>query len=338
LKNTYFAVLQILIKCINFAPMKTTKLYEAGDRMANLISDNYNILQSLSAFGIPLGFGDKSVEEVCRRNRVDVTTFLAVVNLTINGITHHDIGELSVETLLGYLKACHHYYLEFQLPSVRKELSDSIDIQEGVGRLILQVYDEYAREIRRHMHYEEKMLFPYVEKLIQGETSTNYSIDDFAKHHAEADKSLKELKQLIIKYLPSDINDNHRLTSALCHIYNNSEWLDNHQTVEDVIFVPLIRSVEQHLKTERLNSAISAFAAPQQADAANISDREKDVIVAVVQGMSNKEIAEHLFISVNTVITHRKNIARKLQIHSPAGLTIYAIANGLVDIPSVVER
>ncbi|MCI6448665.1 MAG: LuxR C-terminal-related transcriptional regulator, partial [Prevotella sp.] len=47
-------------------------------------------------------------------------------------------------------------------------------------------------------------------------------------------------------------------------------------------------------------------------------------------GMSNKEVANHLFISVNTVITHRRNIARKLQIHSLAGLTIYALANNLV--------
>ena len=70
-------------------------------------------------------------------------------------------------------------------------------------------------------------------------------------------------------------------------------------------------------------------------DREKLSDREQDVVVALVQGMSNKEIASHLFISVNTVITHRRNIARKLQIHSPAGLTIYAIVNGLVDISNV---
>ena len=66
-----------------------------------------------------------------------------------------------------------------------------------------------------------------------------------------------------------------------------------------------------------------------------LSEREKDVIVAMVQGMSNKEIADHLYISINTVITHRRNIARKLQIHSPAGLTIYAIVNNLIDISNV---
>ena len=70
-------------------------------------------------------------------------------------------------------------------------------------------------------------------------------------------------------------------------------------------------------------------------DSAQLSERERDVVIGVVQGMSNKEIADHLFISVNTVITHRRNIARKLQIHSAAGLTIYAIVNNLVDISSV---
>jgi len=72
-----------------------------------------------------------------------------------------------------------------------------------------------------------------------------------------------------------------------------------------------------------------------QENGETLSDREKDVIIGVVQGLQNKEIADKLNISVHTVITHRRNIARKLQIHSPAGLTIYAIVNGLVDISSV---
>jgi regulator of cell morphogenesis and NO signaling len=66
-----------------------------------------------------------------------------------------------------------------------------------------------------------------------------------------------------------------------------------------------------------------------------LSEREKDVVVGVVQGLTNKEIADKLFIAPNTVITHRRNIARKLQIHSTAGLTIYAIVNRLVDLGSV---
>ena len=315
-----------------FVPMKQAKSYEATDKMIDLIRDNYDVLQSLSAFGIELGFGDKTVKEVCRHAKVDTTTFLAVVNLTINGVINNNPEALSAKSLMHYLDACHRYYIDYQLPSVRQQLAESLDIENEISVLILKVYDEYAQEIRRHMRYEEKVLFPYIEKLIVGKTSTNYNITNFAKQHAEADKSLKELKQLIIKYLPSSTKTSQRLTSALFSIYNNEEWLANHQNVEDKILVPLIYKMEQDLKIERINSAISAFANVENEQSDSITEREKEVIVAIVQGMSNKQIADHLCISPHTVITHRKNIARKLQIHSPAGLTVYAIANGLVEI------
>ncbi len=66
-----------------------------------------------------------------------------------------------------------------------------------------------------------------------------------------------------------------------------------------------------------------------------LSNREKDIIVEVAKGLTNKQIADKLFLSVHTVMTHRKNIANKLQIHSPSGLTIYAILNNLVDLDQV---
>ena len=66
-----------------------------------------------------------------------------------------------------------------------------------------------------------------------------------------------------------------------------------------------------------------------------LSSREKEIITCVVKGMTNKEIADALFLSAHTVITHRRNIARKLQIHSPAGLTLYAIVNKLVELQDI---
>ena len=89
------------------------------------------------------------------------------------------------------------------------------------------------------------------------------------------------------------------------------------------------------LKQNDVSAKISSMINQTPMSDEQLSDREKDVIVALVQGMTNKEIADHLYISINTVITHRRNIARKLQIHSPAGLTIYAIVNNLVDISTV---
>ena len=317
--------------------MKNHKMYEAGDKMISLIADNYSLLQSLSSFGINLGFGDKTVEETCRDNGVDTYSFLAVVNFTINGyISFDDEDRLSVPTLLHYLEASHVYYLDFQLPFIRKELTDAINKDDSLGMLIMNFYDEYAREIQKHMLYEERTLFPYVKSLMEGTLPDNYSIDTFSKHHSAADHKLKELKNIIIKYLPSDMLRNNMLTAALHDIYNNEEWLNLHAQVEDKIFTPAIRRLEQRLKQNDVTRNISTMVFKGKTEATEpLSDREKEVIVALVQGMSNKEIAEHLFIAVNTVITHRRNIVRKLQIHSPAGLTIYAIVNGLVDITSV---
>jgi regulator of cell morphogenesis and NO signaling len=329
--------------------MKNQKMYEADDKMISLIRDNYDLLQALGSFGISLGFGDKTVKETCELNNVDTYTFLAVVNYTINGYGDFENDEqLSVPTLMHYLDASHDYYLDFQLPFIRRELAESLASTPGspqgagvdsLGMLILRFYDEYAHEIRRHMMYEQKTLFPYVKSLLDGRLAPDYSIETYSKHHGAADRKLRELKLLVIKYLPADSLHNNQLMAALHDIYANEEWLRQHARVEDHIFVPAIRRLEQQLRqndvTRNISDMVFKNGVTQNSEA--LSDREKDVIVALVQGMSNKEIADHLCISVNTVITHRRNIARKLQIHSPAGLTIYAIVNGLIDIAEVKE-
>lgn len=316
--------------------MKNQKLYEASDKMISLIRDNYNLLQSLGSFGISLGFGDKTVKQVCDDQNVDTNTFLAVVNFTINGYREmDDVSRLSVPTLLQYLKASHDYFIGFQLPFIRKELVDALDENDNLARLILKLYDEYSRSVTQHMKYEEKTVFPYVESLIAGKPMANYAIDMYSKHHGQESMKLRELKSIIIKYFPGDSLRNNQLSATLYDIYNNEEWLALHAEVEDKIFIPAIKCLEDKSRQSDVSAKISSMIGKNQEGADALGEREKDVIVALVQGMSNKEIAEHLCISVNTVITHRRNIARKLQIHSPAGLTIYAIVNNLIDISAV---
>ena len=287
------------------------KLYEADDKMIDLISDNYSMLQGLSAFGIRLGFGDKTVSEICGEQGVDCYTFLTVVNFLINGYAPKETDDkISVKTLLDYLQASHRYFLDFQLPFIRKKLEDILNQKDNLATLILRLYDEYAHDIRLHMKYEEKTLFPYVEALIRGEQMSNYNVDIFSKHHSNTTGKFHELKNIIIKYLPHDGLTNNQLTATLYDIYNNEEWLSNHSNVEEVLFVPAIRLLEQRLKSDDVSARISGMI--KNVDGTELSEREKEIIVCLVQGMSNKEIANHLFISVNTVNTHRRNIVRKL--------------------------
>lgn len=70
---------------------------------------------------------------------------------------------------------------------------------------------------------------------------------------------------------------------------------------------------------------------PAVPSAGNLTPREREVLVLLVQGLINKEIADRLHISLTTVISHRKNITEKLGIKSISGLTIYAVMNGFID-------
>lgn len=83
-------------------------------------------------------------------------------------------------------------------------------------------------------------------------------------------------------------------------------------------------------KLERLY--VETPSAAEIDDQQTLSSREKEIVVCVVKGMTNREIADCLYLSTHTVITHRRNIARKLQVHSASGLTVYAIVNKLIEL------
>ena len=295
--------------------------YGGEDRMCDLVCDRYPVLQVMSRFGIALGFGDKTIAEVCSDNQVDTATFLAVVNLLMNfGIGEELAGEVSVRSLTDYLHNSHGYFLDFRLPAIRRKLIEAVDCsQSDVSFAILRFFDEYVAEVQRHMAYEEETVFPYVESLLAGEKSTAYSMEIFRRQHDQVDAKLRELKNIIIIYYPS--GSTNELNGVLFDIFTCEQELASHNAVEDEIFVPAV---------ERL-----AAQGPRAPKSEALSAREKEIIVCVVKGMTNKQIAEALCISAHTVITHRRNIAAKLQIHSAAGLTIYAIVNKLVELSEI---
>ena len=88
----------------------------------------------------------------------------------------------------------------------------------------------------------------------------------------------------------------------------------------------------------KLDSLVDSPAKESADEATALSNREKEIITCIVKGLTNKEIAQELFLSTHTVISHRRNIARKLEIHSTAGLTIYAIVNKLVELDDIKKN
>lgn len=303
--------------------------------MLDLVRFNSELILVMGRFDISLGFGEKSVREICRMHNVDESTFLTVVNY----ITGRDYNceAVSLPSLIRYLKQSHEYFLDFNLPSIRRKLIESLDCSSAndIAMLIIRFYDEYVQAVNKHMKYEDDVIFSYVEQLSSGQLRDNFTISEFASKHKPIGDKLKELKDVIIRYYPK--KNNYLLNSVLSEIILCEQDLALHCKIEDNLFIPAVMAIEQHLKE---NGAIIADdsgneSADRKDKSEVLSQRENDIVACVAKGMSNKEIANALFLSVHTVTTHRRNIANKLQIHTTAGLTIYAISNKLVNIEEI---
>ena len=287
--------------------MGVEKIYSAHDKMCLLMAREHDAIRIISRFGLPFGVGEQTIDEVCAAHGVHTPTFLAVVNYKLHQ-TDVAIEKVDIDTLHTYLKNAHTYFVDFMLPQLRHSLIEAIypnDTDSKIPLLILKSFDEFVAEIRCHMEREDG--------------------GRWTQHHQTGEPhitdKLSEIKNLIIRYYPSDILDvkhTYALIAVMNDLYDSEQDFITHCAIEDDILLPA-------LATEQARNDRNS---PQD----SLSEREKEVLVQVAQGRSNKEIADVLCLSTHTVITHRKNIAAKLNIHSTAGLTIYAIANGLISI------
>lgn len=226
--------------------------YVGKDKMSDLISDNYHMLLVLNRFGISLGFGNKSISEVCSENNVDSNTFLTVVNLLISkdkDTVDVDLAKVSLSHLLHYLKNSHTYFLDYKFPTIRREIKEAISIDgnrdNAISMAILNYFDEYLLEVRKHMEYEEETVFPYVIKIDSGEKNKDYSINVFSSHHENIDSKLNELKNIIIKYYQAKTSN--ELSNTLFDIFTCERDLASHNAIEDYILVPAMKLREETL-------------------------------------------------------------------------------------------
>ena len=229
--------------------------YRSTDKMSDLICDNCSLLMVMSRFGISLGFGDKTVHDVCEAQGVDCATFLAVANFVSEEPYSYTgrADDFSLPALMLYLKRSHTYFLDFSLPAIRRKLIEAIDCsaENNVSYLILKFFDDYAKEVKVHMEHENRSVFTYVEGLLAGNLSPNYNISTFADNHDQVDAKLKELKNIIIKYYPEEEENNNLLNAVLFDIFNCEQDLASHCQVEDFMFVPAVAQLERELKHEQ---------------------------------------------------------------------------------------
>ena len=229
--------------------MQRQQKFSEHEKMSDLINEDYSLLLVISRFGLSFGFGDKTVKEVCETNGIDCTTFLAVVNFLSEGNIEVDkvYDNISITTVIDYLKNSHIYFLDFKLPAIRNKLLEAVNAADQnlpYGAIFMKFFDEYVSEVRKHMEYEDKVLFPYVVQLLRGKKDPKYSISVFVERHNEIESKLIELKNILIKYYPAK-GSNHLLTEVLFDILSCETDLSSHGQVEDYFFVPAIEAIEQ---------------------------------------------------------------------------------------------
>lgn len=305
-----------------------------NSKVADLLDSDPRLLTVLTRLSLRGSYGEKTIAELSAGaglNPLSVSLLFRIYSNPEVAPTAEELGSLAISDILLYLHNSHSYYLSEALINIEQRIEQLIaPCSPAQKSSILHFLAGYKSELESHFVLEEERVIPYVEELLLGRSKPDFSIDSFEDHHSNADAKLSDLKRLIIKSLPQQCDDSQR-DSLIRFLF----WLQNdlrvHTQIEDEVLVPFARLLENPHRR-----SLSHRSAPELPSESNeLSEREKQILVSVAKGLINKEIADLHHISINTVITHRRNITRKTGIKTVPGLTVYAILNDLIDINSI---
>ena len=302
-----------------------------GTKLADLVDRNFQVLGMLERLGITGNFGDSTVEEACKARSMDPGTFLMLYSFYIDESfkpSEKALREGSVTDVMQYLHLSHEYYLDVALKSLSDRLSELIaPCSDKQKKVFWKFYTDYEEELNRHFDYEERTVMPHIRTLLESPGGRSAAMDSFADDHNSINEKISDLKSLVMNSLPESCDSSLRM-QTLYQICSLEYDLSRHTAVEEEILEPMVRMIGRRGSGEGREETVEEGREP-------LSEREKEILVGVAKGLLNKEIADQYNISIYTVISHRKNITRKTGIKSVAGLTVYALLNGLIDINSV---
>ena len=250
----------------------TEHLYKETDNLSALITAQPQLLLTLSHFGIPMGFGDKTIAQVCAEHDVDPQFFLLICEVYSNDNYFPSAATLRatpMEGLVPYLLRSHDYYLNRRLPHIGHHLEKIADMLPArAGNAIKQFFNAYIEEVREHFAHEEKTVYPHISNLLAGESDKSFKIKDFLDSHGNLEDKLSDLVQIIFKYLPGSSNreGSHTLPASpsilegqpdssshadddaidmIFDILQLSRDLRKHAIIEDKILGPYVKQLEK---------------------------------------------------------------------------------------------
>ncbi|MDO4190728.1 MAG: hemerythrin domain-containing protein [Bacteroidales bacterium] len=221
--------------------------YTSSTKLIDVILDNSNIIVVLERMGIPLGFGEVRIDEICKKHGMRPEFFLMLCDVYLDPNHIPDVTVLNEDDLphiLYYLQTSHDYYTKKQFPELQTKIETTVDVLQTQHKEILtHFYHEYQEEAFRHFAYEESVVFPYIKQMIatDDEGRKSYSINQFSENHTDIDSKLHDLKCIFIKYIPSTSYS----WDLLHSIFHLEDDLLRHTLVEDKMLIPLVQRLEK---------------------------------------------------------------------------------------------
>ncbi len=275
---------------------------------SELLTSQIHLIPVINRFGIGLGLGDKTIVAVCKENNINVYFFVTILRLYIdkNLCVDDDYCLFDVSDVLDYVKVTIDNLTQSSIPNIEKHFSPLIAMGNGDNEELKMLHNIlYKFKTEFDNHYNQGL-----------EHMTEYPYD-----------LLHDLKNILIKHISG--NYNHNLAYAVIF---SIDLLENELLVLNNIFNLLVRPKLEELDSVNIENLSQIFSEEHKyvGGECQLTNREVEVLKLIVQGNTNKETANKLNISLNTVLSHRKNIISKTRVKTISGLTFYAISNGHV--------
>jgi DNA-binding CsgD family transcriptional regulator len=286
------------------------KLIVENSVVADLLAEKNELIPVFNRFGIRLGVGDKTIIDICDEHNLNIDFILTVLNVYVNETYLPDsvLSLFEAGLIAEYFQRTVENYLHDLVPNIEKHLNAFIALSGAENK---------------ELGVLRGLFIQFREKLTNSlQSGVNYN-DDFP------DDLLHDLKSILIKHVSGEYNQN------LCHavIFSISS-LEKDLSVHNRLRSKVLRPKFEELNSADMEYLQHAFIEDEthshhHANENHLTNRETEILKLIVQGFFNKEIADKLNISLNTVLTHRKNIIAKTGIKTVSGLTFYCIRNGL---------
>lgn len=216
--------------------------------LSDMIDINYGLLQVVSRIGLDLKYSGLKISEACARCGIDPETFLLVCKVYSSDEyvpTKADIASGNISDIIRYLHGSHLYYTGAVLAYLESSFDKLIAPCEERRRGVIRKFcTDYREELVKHFAYEEEVVFPYIESLLDGKPAGEYSINQFEEHHGNVEEKLEDMKNIVMKYLPAEC-DNSGKIAVLLSIYHLQDDLRRHTYVENDILVPMVMKLEK---------------------------------------------------------------------------------------------